>query len=149
MFLNLVIVLYPGVGNNKIKFVGVDRIPIQCFLIRWYVEPIIRYVCSQQFNKTILACIARRYAYGFSPPPQIPLETWCEYCGIGGYLNFVSSKSQQSLILVFMPFFLLCQAWVNFSVNVMHQLLSNSYIISVSEKCSRPRTRKPTKNLLL
>jgi len=39
MFLNLLILLYPGIGNNKMKFVGVDRIPIRCFPIRWYVAP--------------------------------------------------------------------------------------------------------------
>jgi hypothetical protein len=46
MFLNLLIVLYHAIGSNKMKLVGVDRIPIQCFPIRWYVEPIIRYVWS-------------------------------------------------------------------------------------------------------
>jgi hypothetical protein len=44
MFLNLLIVLYPETRNNKMKFVGVDRIPIHCFPIRWYVESIIRYI---------------------------------------------------------------------------------------------------------
>lgn len=46
MFLNLLIVLYPGIRSNKMKFVGVDGIPIQCFPITWYVEPIIRCVQS-------------------------------------------------------------------------------------------------------
>jgi hypothetical protein len=36
MSMNPLIVLCLGVGNCKKKFVGVDRIPIHCFPLKWW-----------------------------------------------------------------------------------------------------------------